>query len=135
MIWTQGASREVKFAFRLHKVTKNASRQVKICVLHARNTHADLGRFVFPAHGHTKRVSGGQNLRFACAGRAPKMRLGKSKCAFRLRGTLKRTSIGLFSLRMATQNASPEVKICVSPAQGHQKCVSAAQNVRLSAEH
>ena len=26
-----------------------------------------LGRTVFPAQGHTKRISGGYNLRFACA--------------------------------------------------------------------
>ena len=32
-----------------------------------------LGRAVFPAQGHTKRVSGGQNLRFACAGAQNRM--------------------------------------------------------------
>ena len=63
MIWTQDASREVKFAFRLRRATKNASWQVKICVSPAQNTRST----VFPAQGNTKRVSGGQNLRFACA--------------------------------------------------------------------
>ena len=61
-----------------------------------------LGRTVFPAQGHTKRVSGAQNLRFACAKRSH---------------DLGRTAFP--ALRNATQNASPEVKICVSPAQGH----------------
>ena len=74
--------RRSKFAFRLRRATKNASRQLfslrratqnaspelKICVSPARNAPADLGRTVFPAQGHTKRVSGAQNLRFACAG-------------------------------------------------------------------
>ena len=110
LIWTQNASREVKFAFRLRRATKNSSRQVKICVSPARNTKAeragphktrlrrskfafrlrratknaswqvklcvsparntkaDLGRSVFPAQGHKNCVSGGQKLRFACAG-------------------------------------------------------------------
>ena len=66
--WTQDASRKVKFAFRLRRATKNAFRQVKICLSPTRNTKADLGRTVFPAQGQTIRVSGSQNLRFACAG-------------------------------------------------------------------
>ena len=90
--------RRSKFAFRLRRANKNASRQFKICVSPARNTRsecfpcagphktrlwrskfafqnapADLGRTVFPAQGHTKRVSGGQNLRFACAGAQNRM--------------------------------------------------------------
>ena len=47
--------------FSLRRATQNASPEVQICP-------ADLGRIVFPVQGHTKRVSGGQNLRFACAG-------------------------------------------------------------------
>ena len=89
--------RRSKFAFRLRRATKNASRQFKICVSPARNTRSDC---------------------FPCAG-PHKTRLRSSKFAFRLRETLPRISAGLFSLRRATQNASPEVKICVSPAQGH----------------
>ena len=95
-IWTQDASPEVKICvspaqghkkcisavqnlrfacakhsvglFSLRRATQNASPELKICVSPARNAPADLGRTVFPAQGHTKRVSGGQNLRFACAG-------------------------------------------------------------------
>ena len=89
--------RRSKFAFRLRRATKNASRQFKICVSPARNTRSDC---------------------FPCAG-PHKTRLRSSKFAFRLRETLPRISAGLFSLRRATQNASPEVKICVSPALGH----------------
>ena len=61
-----------------------------------------LGRTVFPAQGHTKRVSGAQNLRFACAKRSRgsrpdcfpcagphKTRLRRSKFAFRLRRATK----------------------------------------------
>ena len=72
-----------KFAFRLRehpvglfslrKATQNASPEVKICVSPARNTPADLGRTVFPVQGRAKRVSGGQNLRFACAGAQNRM--------------------------------------------------------------
>ena len=46
---------------RFASATKNASRQVKICVSPARNHGADLGRSVILAQGHKKRVSGGQN--------------------------------------------------------------------------
>ena len=59
--------------FSLRRATQNASPEVKICVSPARNAPADLGRTVFPAQGHTKRVSGGQNLRFACAGAQNRM--------------------------------------------------------------
>ena len=61
-----------------------------------------LGRIVFPAQGHTKRVTGAQNLRFACAKRSRgsrpdcfpcagphKTRLPRSKFAFRLRRATK----------------------------------------------
>ena len=116
--------RRSKFAFRLRRATKNASRQFKICVSPARNTRSDC---------------------FPCAG-PHKTRLRRSKFAFRLRETLPRISAGLFSLRRATQNASPEVKICVSPArnapadlgrtvfpaQGHTKRVSGGQNLRFA---
>ena len=95
-IWTEDASPEVKICvspaqghkkcisavqnlrfacakhsvglFSLRRATQNASPELKICVSLARNAPADLGRTVFPAQGHTQRVSGGQNLRFACAG-------------------------------------------------------------------
>ena len=95
-IWTEDASPEVKICvspaqghkkcisavqnlrfacakhsvglFSLRRATQNASPELKICVSPARNAPADLGRTVFPAQGHAKRVSGGQNLRFACAG-------------------------------------------------------------------
>ena len=53
--------------------TEDASPEVKICVSPARNAPTDLGRTVFPAQGHTKRISGGQNLRFACAGAENRM--------------------------------------------------------------
>ena len=59
--------------FSLRRATQNASPEVKICVSPARNAPADLGRTVFPAQGHAKRVSGGQNLRFACAGAQNRM--------------------------------------------------------------
>ena len=135
--------RRSKFAFRLRRATKNASPEVKICVSPAQGHKKCISAVVFPAQGHTKRVSGAQNLRFACAKRSRgsrpdcfpcagphKTRLRSSKFAFRLRRatksddkdaseTLPRISAGLFSLRRATQNASPELKICVSPAHGH----------------
>ena len=60
-------------------------------------------------YGH-KTCLGRSNLRFACAG-LQKMRLSRSKFAFRLRETL---GLTVFS----AQNASPEVKIWVSLAQG-----------------
>ena len=63
-----------------------------------------------PLHLDRRCVSGGQNLRFACAG-PQKMHLGSSKFAFRLRETLGRT---------------------VFPAQGHTKRVSGAQNLRFA---
>ena len=124
--------RRSKFAFRLRRATKNASPEVTICVSPAQGHKKCISAVVFPAQGHTKRVSGAQNLRFACAGPQKmhlgscfpcagphKTRLRSSKFAFRLRETLPRISAGLFSLRRATQNASPELKTCVSPAQGH----------------
>ena len=90
--------RRSKFAFRLRRATKNASRQLKICV----RLRETLGQTVFPAQGHTKRVSGAQNLRFACAKRSRgsrpdcfpcagprKTRLRRSKFAFRLRRATK----------------------------------------------
>ena len=101
MIWTDDASPEVKICvspaqghkkfisavqnlrfacanhsvglFSLRKATQNASPEVKICVSPARNAPTPLGRTVFPAQGHTKRVSRGQNLRFACAGAQNRM--------------------------------------------------------------
>ena len=54
--------------FSMRRAAQNASPEVKICASPARNAPADLGQIVFPAQGHAKRVSGGQNLRFACAG-------------------------------------------------------------------
>ena len=96
--------RRSKFAFRLRRATKNASPEVKICVSLAQGHKKCISAVVFPAQGHTKRVSGAQTLRFE---------------------TLPWISAGLFSLRRATQNASPELTICLSPAQGHKKCISA----------
>ena len=52
----------------------------------------------------TRRVSAGQNLRFACR-RATKNASRQVKMCVSLRETLQRISIGVFSLRRATKNA------------------------------
>ena len=126
--------------FLLRRATENAIPEVKICVSPARNVCWEfflasrcsavailfirLWLLVNPLHLDRRCVSGGQNLRFACA----------------------KHSVGLFSLRRATQNASPELKNCVSPArnapadlgrtvfpaQGHAKRVLGGQNLRFA---
>ena len=79
-----------------------ASRCSAVAILFIR-----LRLLVNPFHLDRRCVSGGQNLRFACAG-PQKMHLGSSNFAFRLRETLGRT---------------------VFPAQGHTKRVSGGQNL------
>ena len=99
MIWTQDASREVKFVFRLRRATKNTSRQVKICVSPARNAQADLGWIVFPVQGHKKRVSGGQNLRFVSKNASRQVKMCVSPA----------------------RNSKEDLDRRVFPAQGHKK--------------
>ena len=110
----------------MRRATENATPEVKICVSPARNVCWEfflasrcsavaifVHLVVTPREStdlDTRCVSGGKNLRFACAG-PQKMHLGSSKFAFRLRETLGRT---------------------VFPAQGHTKRVSGAQNLRFA---
>ena len=113
-----------------------ASRCSAVAILFIR-----LRLLVNPFHLDRRCVSGGQNLRFACAG-PQKMHLGSSKFAFRLRETLgrsvfpaqghtKRVSGGQ-NLRFAQGNAPADLGRTVFPAQGHTKRVSGGQNLRFA---
>ena len=68
-----------------------------------------MRRIVFPAQGQTKRVSGGQNMRFACAKRSRGSRPDCFPCAGPHKTRLRRSKFG-FRLRRATKSDDKDAK-------------------------